>query len=412
MNGDYPAIKGDQCLFLIFNDDLGYSENFKVEIHCMLYAFDCSIDSAFNNTVFVHYKIFNRSANIYYKTLIGTFIDFDIGVAYDDYFGTDVQRTSIYAYNADDYDETNGVQQGYGNNPPAQSATLLKGPLLDADGIDNPYTTDVQQALGSNGIVYPYFAQGYGDGIIDNERAGMAYSQVFMNSNFYNYFINNYNVINGKTPSGTDLYHHCSPVISKYIFTDNSDTLFYGTNGIDPNCITSWTEYNVFNPPGDRRGVLSTGRFTFNPGEEQEIEFAFVFGRDYLANTNANLASISVLQNRIDSIKHYYYLNQTPCGNNFNYFLTTPEIENNKPQVKLYPNPSNGIVYLEISNFGMLPNENLRCMVFDISGKLVYNTNITNQKSVLPLEFLADGLYYVVLNSDRQTKVQKFIISR
>lgn len=110
----------------------------------MLYAFDCSIDSAFNNTVFVHYKIFNRSANIYYKTLIGTFIDFDIGVAYDDYFGTDVQRTSIYAYNADDYDETNGVQQGYGNNPPAQSATLLKGPLLDADGIDNPYTTNLQ----------------------------------------------------------------------------------------------------------------------------------------------------------------------------------------------------------------------------------------------------------------------------
>src|ERR1039457_3959986 len=77
-DGDYPLIKGDQSLFFIFNDDRNsHSETngrkMKVEIHGMAYAWDMPGDSAFNNTIFLNYTIFNRSNRTYLNTFIGTF---------------------------------------------------------------------------------------------------------------------------------------------------------------------------------------------------------------------------------------------------------------------------------------------------------------------------------------------------
>jgi hypothetical protein len=62
MDGDYPLIRGDQALFFIFNDDRNvHSETqgnkLKAEIHGMAYVFDLPGDTAFNNTIFMNYKI-------------------------------------------------------------------------------------------------------------------------------------------------------------------------------------------------------------------------------------------------------------------------------------------------------------------------------------------------------------------
>jgi hypothetical protein len=45
----------------------------------MAYAFNNSIDSALNNTIFINYRIYNRSQNNYDSLYIGSFTDFDIG---------------------------------------------------------------------------------------------------------------------------------------------------------------------------------------------------------------------------------------------------------------------------------------------------------------------------------------------
>lgn len=44
---------------------------------------------------------------------------------------------------------------------------------MDNDGIDNPLTQVVQNAIDSLGIPYGGLGLGYGDGVVDNERYGM-----------------------------------------------------------------------------------------------------------------------------------------------------------------------------------------------------------------------------------------------
>ena len=86
--GDYPFIRGDQCIFFMANDDRTHTEtqgdSLLVEIHCMAYAYDNPQDSILDNTVFLHFDLINRSENIYYDTYFGTFTDFAIG---DDWEG-------------------------------------------------------------------------------------------------------------------------------------------------------------------------------------------------------------------------------------------------------------------------------------------------------------------------------------
>jgi len=78
LDGDYPLIKGDQSLFLIYNDDRSIHKEsegnkMRLEVHAMAYAFDLPDDSAFKNTVFLNYKVFNRSNRTYHDTWIGSF---------------------------------------------------------------------------------------------------------------------------------------------------------------------------------------------------------------------------------------------------------------------------------------------------------------------------------------------------
>ena len=70
-----------------------------LEVHAMVYAFDAPNDEALSNTIFVNYKFFNRSTNDYHDTYLGLWNDWDIGYAWDDYVGCDVQRGSSFAYN-------------------------------------------------------------------------------------------------------------------------------------------------------------------------------------------------------------------------------------------------------------------------------------------------------------------------
>jgi len=100
-DGDYPLIKGDQAIYIIRNDDRNIhtesgGKKLRIEIHEMAYAFNCPADSALWNTIFVNYKIINRSNNAYDSTYIGIHGDMDIGCYTDDYIGCDVQRGSFF----------------------------------------------------------------------------------------------------------------------------------------------------------------------------------------------------------------------------------------------------------------------------------------------------------------------------
>jgi len=75
--------------------------------------------------------------------------------------------------------------------------------------------------------------------------------------------------------------------------------------------------------------------------------------------------------------------------------------------VKLYPNPSNGLVTLELNNVN---NEELYVEVYDVIGKLVYKTNITENRTDIDLTNMNAGIYYVSVNSNNNKKVSKIMI--
>ncbi|MFH0867486.1 MAG: T9SS type A sorting domain-containing protein [Bacteroidota bacterium] len=407
--GDYPLIKGDQAIYYIFNDDcLPHTESggnkLGIEVHGMAYAFDCPDDSALWNTLFINYKIFNRSEMDYYNSFLGIYVDFDNGEWNDDYMGCDVQRGSFYVYNGDDIDGTGNLGD-YGKFPPAQSLTVLAGPYMDPDGMDNPAGQCDESTNGFN----------FGNGIVDDERFGLRRFVYFNNGGTGNQSYpeiadDYYNYLQGKWKDSTKMQwggnaHAPGPGVCgpecDFMFPADTDPCYWGTAGLTPNCTPYWTETTTGNMPADRRGFGSMGTFTFEAGSMEELDIAFVFGRDYIDSTAQ--AGVTVMQQRIDSIRNYFLNDSTPCGLGFSGIAPSPIII---PQVKIFPNPAIGYITVEAS--GMLCD--LKYELFDIIGRKInqgkLNCTSANQINVSNLD---KGIY--ILNiSDGLKKFSRKLI--
>lgn len=385
LEGDYPQIKGDQAIYFIYNDV--YTEQginpMHIEIHGMAYAFQCT-DSAIQNSIFVDFKIYNRSNRIYYNTHIGYWCDFALGSPLDDYIQCDVNRGLYFAYNGNDYDDDDGYFFGYGDHPSAQSVILLRGPKQDADGLDNNFGINTNESINGSG---------FGDGIADNEYWGL---NGFIKNQFSSGIQGDpispndfHNYLRGFWKDGTSVYHGNDPNIpSKFMFPDNSDSHHFGTHGI---IAPLWNETTASNTPGNRKGIGSTGPVTLAPGDAMELTYAFVFGRDYV-NTGAQAGVINMLK-RADSIRNYYEQGiLDPCG----FPLSSPTINKPKNLFKLYPNPSQNRVKIEQSG-----NEPITIRLMDISGKILMIKKSSLAISTLELEPFPLGIYFVeIQNSD------------
>jgi hypothetical protein len=398
--GDFPLIKGDEALFFIFNDDRhphteSGGNKLGVEIHGMAYEFDCPQDSAFWNTLFINYKIYNRSTNQYHSTMVGIFSDFDIGYAYDDFVGCDVERSSFYGYNGKLRDG-NGETTSYDYFPPAQSVTFLAGPYMDADGIDNP---EGLCDVGINGV-------NFGNGNIDDERFGLrkfSYrTGVTMDAKDL------YNLMNGMLTdtlpmtwggNATPASGSCGPACS-FMFPGTSDTCHWGTNGLMPNCDTIWTDPSVGNVPYDRRGYGFSGSFTLEPGESNEFDLAFVYGRNYI--DSSNFASIAVMQQRIDSIRKAFKNDSTPCGGGFS---GVAQIKNNPVQLNIYPNPATDQLCIEYKPL----SEKASYIIFDLYGRQVNKGVLKSAKTNIAISNLSKGLYLLRIIDGNQLMSRKFL---
>ena len=315
-DGDYPDIKGDQCLFFIFNDACGHTEtdgaNIGLEVHAMVYAFDAPDDEALNNTIFYNYKCFNRGQNDYSDTYVGLFTAFGIGY-WDDYEGCDVQRSSFYSYNANSSDGE-GQSWTYGDNPPVQVVTVLAGPHMDADGRDNPAFDGVGEHLFNDEFPNDKFAYNgvnFGNGIADDERLGLC--------NFYGYgeyysvipesAIDYYNKLRMFWRNGSPVGYGCdySGPACHFMVPCDSDPFNFGTDGIAPQDGYNtegkyWNEENCEWTPENRVGIGSMGPFTFSAGDMQEIDFALT--------TVWKNESQSAMERRgefIDHIKEFFF---------------------------------------------------------------------------------------------------------
>jgi hypothetical protein len=286
---------GDQSMFWVFNDKGNIHTETKgtaigLEIQAQGFAF--KTNDEINNMTFYRYKIINRSSSNLYNTYFGVWCDPDLGSGTDDYVGCDVELGLGFCYNGDLVDDNPFPGQiPYGANPPAIGIDFFEGPYADSNGVDDAATKVPSSFLN------------YGNGVVDDERIGMA-KFVYYNNDF----TNTGNPTGGNLPGATNIYNYLkgiwldgSPITyggngyktgvpCNYMFPGSSDPKGFGTNMVPQN---PWDEASVGNVPADRRFIESAGPFTLKGGAVNTITIGVVWAR---TTQGGNLASVALMK--------------------------------------------------------------------------------------------------------------------
>lgn len=257
--GDRPEILGDQTLFWVMNDAGGSHQTtltapIGLEVRATAFAFATA--DALNNTTFYKYEMIYKPADgrTLQDVYFGLWSDPDLGQPSDDYVGSDTTLGLGFVYNGDNFDEGS---TGYQGRPPAVGYDFFQGPLVDSDG----------------------------DGVLNEELDERLKMTRFV------YYNNVNGAVNGNPADADDFYGYL-----RGLWTDGSRMTYGGdgegddlgegpTNfmftGEPPNF---WSEDNTDrvgsrNVPADRRFLMSTGPFTMQPGDRQELVFGIVFSQ-------------------------------------------------------------------------------------------------------------------------------------
>jgi hypothetical protein len=407
-------IRGDEALFFVINDRGGLHEAtggtaWGFEIQVMAYAFNCPQDSALNNTVFMHYKIINRKSSWLSSVLFGIYSDINIGNSQNDFIRSDIQRNSYYTYSASTFDPV------LGNYFPAQATTILGGPLMDPDGLDNPAYDTLFDNMNCNEAIN---GQNFGDGIADNERFGMT---GFISFNNGGNPVNNEPTACGHYlkylqttwKDGTKLqyggygYDAVSPFgpDCHFMYPGTTDPCDWGTNGNPPNGPRNWTEETALNSSGDRQGLAVMGPLTIDAGDFREIDIAFIYGMDYSQPGQLD-GWRTALNQRIDSIRSYYKKDATPCGGSISGIAQANK-ETKGSQIMVYPNPATDKLFVNVSD----KNEgNYTLRIYDMQGReCLTKTATMKQGCSIDISQLAKGIYQLVVASGNSSYRAKFI---
>ncbi|MEQ8520807.1 MAG: T9SS C-terminal target domain-containing protein, partial [Vicingaceae bacterium] len=308
LNGDIDCravrdirLFGDDTYWWVFNDKGNIhtetnGASIGMEIRAQAFAF--ATNDEVNDMTFYNYELINRSTFTLFNTYFGQWVDADLGGAFDDYVGCDVQRGLGYCYNGDDFDQDNGGQKGYGDRPPAVGVDFFEGPYQDNDGVNNAYGIGKDEAL--NGLGYYNPADARPDSIIDNERFGMRRFVYYNNAGGVNgnpnTALEHYNYLRSVWRNGSKMVFGgqgtpgtagATTLECDFMFPRDSDPRHWGTQGIDPGF--NWTEVTAGNPPGDRRFLQSAGPFTLEPGAINDITVGVVWARAISGSAEASV---------------------------------------------------------------------------------------------------------------------------
>ncbi len=406
-DGDMPCIMGDQAAFFVFNDKGGPhmltgSQPIGLEIRAMPFEFKWD-SPALDQTLFVHYQLINQGVTTLHDTYVALYMDLDLGCPDDDLIGSDPARNLMYVYNGNGTDADCLGTSGYGAQPPAFGLTLLRGPFMDHDGVDNVM----------NDSMPAWNGKAFGDGVVDNERLGLSRAMYFnrdgipamtdptAGAHFYNYLRGNWK---DGTPLTTGGNGYGGTVPTRFAFPDNTDPLGVGTDNVPQ---PAWSETSAGNAPGDRRALSSIGPITMEPGEHMNITFAFVYAR---AATGGPMASVQALQQRVDSVRTFFYDNPywlpytLDYGDEMNLCMGNYELniaEHQHLSMRLYPNPASASFTLEAT--ARMAGHVLT--LHDATGRTVQRQRLVQGSNTLDAGALAPGIYAcdVITDQERYT---------
>lgn len=338
--GDYPLIRGDQALYVIFNDNsFAHTESWAntplgVEIHAMFYAFDTT-DEVLNNTVFANYKIINRSKNDYTDLRLSSFVDFDLGYAFDDYIGFDRNLNMAYAYNGKDED---GPGEGaYSGNPPAQGCMFLNRQASGFMCYNN--SMDVNGEPNTFGDYYKYMHNQWKNG-----------KRITYGGSGYNY-------------KDEDLPY--------------TDFMFDG----DPSDASQWSEVSAGNVPGDRRGIMHAVIGDVKSQEEFCVDIAFVFAK---SETGGAIASVDLLKRNAAEVQRFFNDMYPDCESAQSHQVSLADVREEADVINIYPVPATNSVTVDLSSVKGKINGYIK--VINAGGQVVYQTKTQDGLIVIDLQ--------------------------
>ena len=263
--GERPGILGNQTIWWVMNDRGNIHEStdtppIGIEVHGTAFAFNTAGD--IGNATFYKFNVFYKGDAPLTDAYMSIFSDPDLGDFGDDYVGSDTTLGVGYVYNSDNED-TGG--EGYGTPPPAAGYDFFQGPIVPSPG-DTATVSGRRVPDFKNLEMTSFVYYNNGGGVNEDPQTG---------ADYYNYMQSRWKDGRPITFGGDGF--------EGSITQDPVDFMYPG----DPETGEGWSEVNpdpiggtlAPNTPGDRRFVMSTGPFTINPGDQQEIVFGVVFSR-------------------------------------------------------------------------------------------------------------------------------------
>ena len=360
-NGDYPAIRGDQAIYFIFNDSVRShtqtgGRRLAVEVHGMAYAYNTIPE--LEKAVFINYLFYNRSSRVYDSLYVGNFTDVDLGYYLDDYVGCDSALNTFFVYNAFGFDSV------YGNNPPVQTITMMNLPMTSFVYFNNnpgihPSTSDpttatefysYMKSIWKDGTHFVYGDDGYPDGPQDSVKV-------------------------------------------KYLFPGY------------PNDSNQWNEVNAGNMPFDRRGVGISGPYTLMPGDYLSFDLAYITVDSGFAksggfpNVDNMLQVVAGFQSFFDTI-HPNDGNDIALGIQRNQ---TPLFSN--ARVDVYPNPANDLLTISCNQWA----KEMTLEISDLSGRIICRMPMKGKHSDIDIKEYLNGIYIIRISSGGISRFAKFV---
>jgi len=240
----HPLLLGDQTHWFVCNDadSSTHQRVFNTDpigVECQYTIFGVDSIEGLQDIMFIKGLFINKGHTILDSCYIGLWSDPDLGSAWDDYVGCDTSLNLVYCYNGDDDD------YDYGSRIPSFGAQLLQGPIVPSIGDTARFIEKVVPDAKNRSLDNFVFYIGASPTYYDPETA----REVF-------------NYIKGRMGNG-------NPIINPQ--TGEPTTIYFPG---DPVSQTGWLD----KWPSERRFLMSSGPFTFAPGDSQEVIYALMVG--------------------------------------------------------------------------------------------------------------------------------------
>ncbi|TXC76037.1 T9SS type A sorting domain-containing protein [Luteibaculum oceani] len=364
-NGDYPDIVGDQIIYQIKNDN-GMPAHLRmgVEKHLQIFTItpQTEEESVLENVVFVNVELYNRGMHEFDLLKSGFWMDFDIGFANDDQYGSDSTRGIAYAYNGDADDE-----DAWGSNPPALAVASF------GCGISGNVSLEGFSAFALDTAIHEALSA------IDNGEC--------------------------MRKSGNGFNGDPNAPVTRYAFDGDA------ISG------TGWTPENAGVPQGDKRSLVLLNGKSFMPGEKIGFTLAIAIGKDttftnYLRNINVAKDNVEEALALLESKygDHPLLASSKQCGNiqDDESCATTTEISDYESdiQVGLYPNPVSN--ELNITSGQIIKT----AAVWSTDGKRVFEGSVNKKDFKIDLSGLDRGMYILELTNKAGTRVRESFLKQ